>query len=265
MHRVVFQNCLVYLCFVFGIFLATGLGAESPAQAATPTEPVDPRGVLDEAVRALGPIDRFDRLPAVRFTGLSGDGESEGAPVDMLMVFPEGLDGLWMQSLFENEGTVFDRQLAGDRSWSKTLGVLPPELHRDAVRYASTKLLTLLRYRHHPDAEVRLEGIEQVDGEEVRVVRVTLYGHPSYLEVAPSGRVVAVRFPSSDIQEQVEDQWVRRTYDDYREVDGFRLPFRQQVTVGGEFYNVWQLDSLELDPDFDPAIFEPPADGSESD
>ncbi len=237
---------------VSGLVLST-----SPMLADDAPQP-DGRALLDLAVEAIGPLEAFDLIESVEFAGVSSvPGEDDGADARMLFVFPAGLGGLWMDSHFESPNGTFLRTLAGDQSWAFGVGLLPPELHRDAVRYASTKLLTILRYRKQDATEVAWRASEKVDGEVVDLVEVTLFGNTSVLEIVrPSGRVAAVRFDSSEIQEGVDAKEVRRAYSDYRRVQGFNVPFRQHVSLDGEPYNTWQLNEVRFNPAFDPAIFE---------
>ena len=60
-----------------------------------------------------------------------------------------------------------------------------------------------------------------------------------------------MRFESSENQEWTEGQIVRRSYGDYRRVDELEVPFLQEVTVGGEPYSVWQLETVSIEDTFD--------------
>ncbi|MDA8018728.1 MAG: hypothetical protein MPN21_14900 [Thermoanaerobaculia bacterium] len=156
-----------------------------------------------------------------------------------------------------SNGMTLDRRLVGDRSWTEGIGVLPPELHRDAVRYASTKLMTLLRHRNVAEVPVSYLGSETVDGRKIEVVKIVLEGTRCEIELDhETFRPVAVRFQSSPIQEAIENEVVRRSYSDFRSVNGFVLPFRQTVTVGGEYYNEWQLLAFETEPEYDSKVFD---------
>ena len=134
---------------------------------------------------------------------------------------------------------------------------LPPELHQDSVRYASTKLVTILRHRNTPGVSKKIVGREMVDGLAIDHVEVTLFGYSSVLEIErASGTVVAVRFASSPAQEWVEGEVVRRIYSDFREVDGFKIAFNQVATVGGTPFSRWVLDKVIVNGSYDPALFE---------
>ncbi len=105
-------------------------------------------------------------------------------------------------------------------------------------------------------------GSEKVDGEVVDLVAVTLFGNTSVLEIVrPTGRVAGVRFDSSEIQEGVAAKEVRRAYSDYRQVQGFRVPFLQQVFLDGEPYNRWQLSEIRFNPTYDATVFDRATEG----
>ncbi len=245
--------------------MMTGLALNASPMAADDASPPDGRSLLDLAVQAIGSPEAFDAIEAVEFVGKSSSSETsveEGANTRMLFVFPAGLANLWMDSAHESPNGVFLRTLAGDRSWASGVGHLAPDLHSDAVRYASTKLLTILRYRGHPTTEVMWRGSEKVDGEVVDLVAVTLFGNTSVLEIVrPTGRVAGVRFDSSEIQEGVAAKEVRRAYSDYRQVQGFRVPFLQQVFLDGEPYNRWQLSEIRFNPTYDATVFDRATEG----
>ena len=234
--------------------------ASESAQSAS-QDPPDVHALLQAAVEALGSPETFDRLRSIEFVGPSSThGQGEGdASTEMLFVFPPDRGGLWMHSKHRSENGLFVRTLAGERAWAPGIGVLPADLHRDAIRYASTKLLTLLRYRQHPEATTVWRGTQQLGDDVVDLVEVTLFGFASVLEIVRStSRVAAVRFRSSEIQEGVKAKEVRRAYSDYRQVGLLRLPFLQEVSLDGEPFSRWQLDEIRLDPDYDPALFSPP-------
>ena len=245
---------LVLICW----FAAFGAGAVEPVSNTDPSD--HGRLLLDQAVESLGDAERFDQLRAVRIAGSSySDSQATSqSHVDMLAVFPEDSTGLWMHIVSSgSDGVTFDRRLAGDRSWARGIGILPPDLHQDALRYASTKLFALLRHRNAPDVEVSYLGVERAEDLEVDTVQVILEGTRCILELNRQTHLpVAVRFSSSPIQESVEGQIVRRIYSDYRELDGFLVPFRQTVTVGGEYYNQWDIETFDLESEYDSTIFD---------
>ena len=221
--------------------------------------------ILEKATLVMAPSGQLDELRSLEYRGRSNsldrnDANDDGAAqTEMLMLFPEDTPRqLFMHSRHRTpKGDTFIRTLTGDRSSAGKIGLLPPDLHRDFVRYASTKLLTILRFRNSPELTAEVIGSESIDGEDVDLVEVELFGFKSVLEVArESGHVLAVRFSSSEIQEGVGDKQVRRAYSDLRSVDSFYLPFLQTVTVGGEPYSKWELDEIVVNGEYDAAIFD---------
>ncbi|MEM7354513.1 MAG: hypothetical protein AAF657_27140 [Acidobacteriota bacterium] len=255
------KNVSILIAVCAFVFLAQSARCDAPE-----VKPNVAR-LLDKAAAAIAEPELFDRLSSLQFKGRSwsteaGSGEvfdSEPAKTEMLMVFPGEVPvELFMHSLHQpSTGGSFVRTLAGEFSFAKNIGHLPADLHQDFVRYASTKLLTILRYRKSPGFSAEWIGSEKIDGRDVDLVKASLFGHESTLEVERgSGRVLAVRFHSSEIQEGVEDQVVRRAYTDLRSVEGFTIPFLQEVTVGDEPYSRWQLDEVIVDGDYDTGLFD---------
>lgn len=224
---------------------------------------------MQRAVEAVAPAGNFDSLRSVRYSGASFSldpvtGEridtEEASRTDILMVFPEDFAaGLFMHSRHTNSADeLFERILAGDASKVGGIEEVPPELHWENVRYASTKFLTLLRHRNDPDITKAMVGSGEVEGKAVDWVEIRLEGFPSVLEIErDSGRVLAVRFPSSEVQEEVIGQTVRRAYSDVRQVNGFFVPFAQRVSLDDAPFSAWILDEVVINGEYDDSVFEP--------
>lgn len=253
-----------YLTLSLAALLASSLTSQTASGDPQPPA-LDAAELLERAVSAIAPPEEFDQMKSLQFRGKSksltveSDEELGGAHTDMLMLFPGEIpDELFMHSIFkQSPENVFIRTLAGDRSFAGQVGNLPEELHKDFVRYASTKLLTILRYRKSPHLMAESSGSEKIGETTVDLVQITLFGHKSVLEIErDSGRVLAVRFESSEIQEGVGKKIVRRAYSDTRSVHGFLIPFLQEVTVGDEPYSLWQLDEVIVNGEYDTSIFD---------
>lgn len=64
---------------------------------------------------------------------------------------------------------------------------------------------------------------------------------------------------------QGKQQSVEIYYSDYREVEGALLPFRREIIQQGESLAIYQFDSVELNPDLPPTIWQKPADPAQID
>ncbi|MCH9651510.1 MAG: hypothetical protein K0U98_25005 [Deltaproteobacteria bacterium] len=258
----------IILIQVFAVFLIAQPASSEESKSSRLTDQ-DATVILQRAVEAIAPLEKFDSLESLSYrgesVGLETDSEEkaeedESSSTEMLMVFQGDIPkDLLLHSIFVRpSGERFVRTLSGERSFAGAIGDLPPDLHRDLVRYASTKLVTLLRFRNSPGVMTKLAGSAVVEGKTVDLVEIQLFDFSSVLEVErETGQVLAIRFPSSEIQEGVGDSEVRRAYSDFRTIHGWTLPFLQETTVGGEPYTKWQLDEIVVNGDYDKTIFDP--------
>jgi hypothetical protein len=215
----------------------------------------DPYDVLDRNLEALGGLDRLRAEETKYFKanmtiqGLSGTIEHWGArpgksrtDIDLgILTMTQGDNGEVAWSIDPNGKLQFDR---------------------DENSLKRREIQLLMEDFEHIDRDsdtftVVLDGIEEVGGEECYVVRTTnsinddvmldYYDVESFRQVKSLGDMGHTK--------QVT------LFSDYREVDGLLRSFKQEI----EELPIGQKSTLEIveyvvNPEIDPAIFEPPSD-----
>ncbi|MGA0604554.1 aspartyl protease family protein [Phenylobacterium sp. VNQ135] len=148
------------------------------------------------------------------------------------------------------------RALVGDSGWTVTLSGQVEDAGKASAEEAARRRLTAfddaLDGRH---GKVSLEKDEVFDGRTVQVLRIRFTGESGYdLLLDPTdGALIADRTTEEGVTTTTR-------FDDWRMVEGVRMPFRQvQRTEGEPIVTTTVLTKVDINPKPDPAAFARPA------
>ncbi|MDB4324806.1 insulinase family protein, partial [bacterium] len=118
-------------------------------------------------------------------------------------------------------------------------------------------LLVLAYYADNSELEAVAGGSEDVDGTSCTNVEVTYSGLDSRLCIAEDGKVLKQAYQGTHPL-QGTPGLIEIYFSKYTEQDGRVIPFAQEMHFEGEKLVVLNLQSIDLNPDLDPALFEKP-------
>ncbi|HEX6850796.1 MAG TPA: insulinase family protein [Candidatus Polarisedimenticolaceae bacterium] len=227
----------------------------APKVAKTGATAAAGKQVLARAAAALGGKDATSvkaiRAKTKRTINFGGQKIQLGQT--LLLAFPDRMH-VTIQSPMGEQTIV----VAEDASFMTSGGQvrdLPPPAVEKAKKDLAHDLRSIVRYAG--DAEAVGAGKEDVDGVACDVVSVTLRGVESRLWVASDGKVLRQTYQGETPQGAPGAYDVR--FSDYRDVGGRQVPHKQVVTIDGQEFATYDLESFEVDPVVDAAAFQKPA------
>lgn len=229
--------------------------AVTPGAAATAENLEAGSRILSRVVRAIA-AGSSEKLESIRLTyemttELGGDSISEGRTV--FYALPDRMRQVVPAPTGE-AAVVLD----GDRGFMRSSSgqmELPPEAVKAARAGLGLEMIVIAGNADNPELEAVAAGTEEVDGEPCEVVAVSFLGGRSWLCVDDEGRVVKQRYagmhPFDGSPGEIE---VR--FSDYEITGGRLLPRRQVMSFDGVVVAIVTLESVEVNPELDPADFE---------
>jgi hypothetical protein len=134
---------------------------------------------------------------------------------------------------------------------------VPGEMVESSVRDLNRELLVVLDNAEDPELEAVAAGSDEVDGAACEIVSVTFNGTESRLCVDEAGTVLKQSYQGKHMF-QGTPGLVEVRFSEYGDVDGRRLPRRQEIRFEGELLATVTVDSLEINAELDPSLFELP-------
>jgi predicted aspartyl protease len=191
----------------------------------------------------------FANATGLYVRGVTDDGRFKG-------VLERRIEPGRFAELFSVGSAVSRRAVVGERGWTVTMSGQVEDAGEAVAAEASRRRLTTFDDAlRGPPGKVTLEAPETFDGHTVQVVRITFDAHSrdELLLDPASGALVAER-----ITEEGATTTLR--YDDWRMVEGVRMPFRQVQRMDGDLLVLTVvLTAVDIDPKPDPKAFARPA------
>ena len=139
-----------------------------------------------------------------------------------------------------------------------------PEARIVSLREYDRQLLTLLRAHRNPAMRVAALPAATIEGTAVDRVRMRNGSLDVTLNLAKdSGRLHSLSYVGRNLEAAIGD--VTILFSDFREVNGLRLPFAETALFDGQPESLLsrKIESIEINPAIDPALFQPPASGGQ--
>jgi hypothetical protein len=248
--------CMRYLeSFGFTIaLLASAMVAEAPAQKIS-----DPYEILGRYFEASGGLDRMRAEQTTHSVGAITMGGMEGTAET------------WTQKPGKNRIEIALGPLNiiqgdnGEHSWVLDQnGKLQVITNPDEATVKRRQVRILIEDYAYADRQsenfiAALSGIEEVDGKECYVIRITnninIDSYTCYINTND------LMLEKAAFVEDIESRDV--FYGDYREIEGLLIPFetRQVSHQTGQVLET-KLTTYESNPEIDPSLFEPPEQGA---
>jgi outer membrane lipoprotein-sorting protein len=251
MRNILRPKALLPICVIVLLAGFTAAGAQTAPQAALPS--VDQ--VLDKYVKAMGGQAAIEKLTSRVSKGTFEMDQVAGAGAEEIDA--KAPNKQYMVTDAPNFGQV-RRGFNGAAGWEDNpqMGlrdITGPELatmKRDADFYGAVKLK-----EHYPKMTVK--GKESVKGHDAYVIEATPpdgAADTMYFD-ADSGLLVRLQREAEGPNGKVT---VDITFDDYREVDGIKLPYVTRFSMG-EFAFTIKLNEVKHNVPIDDAKFDKPA------
>jgi predicted Zn-dependent peptidase len=145
----------------------------------------------------------------------------------------------------------------GSQSFQDQSRELPADQVEKQLADLGRNLLYLARFSESEEIEAVAGGSDEVGGVACRWLEVTL-GASSRLCIDAEGLVLKQTYQSVHPFTQAPGSF-EVLYSDYREVAGFRVPHKQVTSIDGAEFTTTTRETIEINPDVDPALFERPA------
>lgn len=236
-------------------------GPDDPGPTPTPAAavaPADGRTLLAKVVEALG---GRARIAAVRDVHSRGEviAKAKGGDLQMemetTMVFPDRLaqqvDGPFGR--FAMVATPAGAWLSG----SEGAKDLPPAMRDEFLHQIQRTAFFLAQKADDPKFSVRLGGEEELGAARARILDLS-YGDVSvrwFVDPA-SSRILRAAHDSKD--QDGKPIHVVSDFTDFRDVEGFSLPFKLEVVTDGSPDQTVVLEEIKINAGADPKLFEKP-------
>jgi predicted Zn-dependent peptidase len=214
--------------------------------------------VFSRVAKALGGEDPA-ATSAIRTEAsvqISIQGQSMTLGQEFLVVFPDMVH----QVLKTPAG---DRVVVvnGDEGFMMAMGQSQP-MPADQVKKQHEELLrdyrTLVRMVGSDDLSVLLAGEEEIEGVDCQILVVEVAEVASRFWVDADGRILKQAYQGAHPFTQAPGEF-EVFFTDYREVSGRLIPFVRKTLIDGSEFATSTSGSVEVNPEFDAAIFEKPA------
>jgi len=227
----------------------------APKVARTAGSAAAGKQVLDRLVRTVGGSDpqSVRALRSVQSIALTAGGMAISLKQTEVKAFPDRMRQTTQTPM--GEQTVV---LAGDAGVALTPAgpqPLPAEKVAEAKKEAFHDLSFLARVAG--DVEAVAAGSDTVEGSGCDLISVTWQGSESRLCVAQDGRALKQSYAGENPMTGTPGR-LEVTYGDWRDVGGRQLPFKQTITIDGQPLATVTVETIEVNPTLDPALFEVP-------
>jgi len=134
---------------------------------------------------------------------------------------------------------------------------LPPERIADLMKTLERNLMVLTRYAGDPGLEALAGGTEKVDGQSCTLVQVAYNDLDSQLCIDDAGHVIKQSYQGKHPL-QGTPGLIEVVFEDYSDVAGHMVPHTQIMSFDGQQIATLKLESLDVNPQIDPATFARP-------
>jgi predicted Zn-dependent peptidase len=135
---------------------------------------------------------------------------------------------------------------------------LPTEMVEQSLLELSRELLFLADHAESPDVEAVAAGSDEVNGVACEIVSVSFKDIESRLCIDETGKVLKQSYQGEHPFRKTPGL-IELMLTDYAEIDGRQLPRTQTTLFEGEEVATQTLESVEINPELDAALFELPA------
>jgi len=135
---------------------------------------------------------------------------------------------------------------------------LPAEMVEKSLRELGRELMFLADHADAPELDAVAAGSDEVDGVSCEIVSVSFEGIESRLCVDEAGKVLKQTYQGQHPFLGAPGL-IELRFTDYAEIDGRRLPRTQTILFEGEAVATQTVESMEINPELDAALFELPA------
>lgn len=219
----------------------------------------DARAVLEDVIEAEGGVDALESLASYHAIGqgvIRQQGQTLSAQIETWVDPPLKVRQRTTIALGE-QAVAVDYLWNGEQGWVKQgqgWNPMPAELTREMkVGMAFDPVFTPLfvsregyRFTH--------EGVAEIEDGTANVIRVT----------TPDGRWAKLYYDAETHhlrrmeRPEAAEQTRTTRYGDYREIDGYMVPFFRETTVADQVISRVQLQTVEINQQLDPTLFQNP-------
>jgi predicted Zn-dependent peptidase len=213
--------------------------------------------IIETAARTMGGEDP-GALSAIRRTGtvkMYVEGMPGPLQTEMLLVIPDRIRMILKTPMGEM-AIIFNGD-DGFRMMSGQVFPLQPAMIAEAQEELWRDLAFLTRHLGDPDLVAVAGGEEEIDGTRCRLVAITLGDVNTTLWIDEEGRVLKQAYSGKHPVLRTPGH-IEAFYSGYRDVGGRQFPFTQLVKFNDQDVQKLVLDSVEIDPEVDPSLFERP-------
>jgi predicted Zn-dependent peptidase len=135
---------------------------------------------------------------------------------------------------------------------------LPADMVEKSLRQLGRELLFLADHAGDPELEAVAAGADEVDGAACEIVSVSFEGSESRLCIDETGKVLKQSYKGQHPFLGTPGL-IELRFTDYEEIEGRQLPRTQTILFDGDEVATQTVESMEINPELDAALFELPA------
>ena len=188
-------------------------------------------------------------------TALSMGGQQMSVGQDVSFILPNKMRTILKTPM--GEQVIVLNEDKGYQGFGGQNQPLPGDSVEEGLKQLGRELLVLAGNAGHPEVEAVAAGTENVNGTECQVVAVTFMGMESRLYVDADGKVVKQAYQGKHPL-QGTPGLIEIIFSDYSDVDGRLVAHKRVMSFEGQEVATSTLDSIQINPELDVALFEVP-------
>jgi YHS domain-containing protein len=236
---------------------------------ATPEAVQKGQALIEKAVAAMGGAAKIDGLTSLQETGVAVALQQQKETEYKLIttrLFPDYVRQEQARVFGATAAAIIDVHSANESfvlfktDTRSDLRSLSPAARADVMKQTRMTPLEVLRARKQANFKAAFIGSEKAGDTAVEQVAVMFDGIGLRLGIEPSsGHIVSLAYRGRN-RSTGEIGEIKRTYSDFRAVDGLTQPFKTSGSFNGQpdLAQSYRIETLTLNAKIDPALFEKP-------
>ncbi len=231
---------------------------QSEASAKAASSNLEGKALIAKVVESVGGAEKIAAVKSVKTNSIrtmstpQGDMEMKGATT---IVLPDKVH----QSLSTQMGevTVVVTPAAAFMNMGGQVQDMPSSQKPEAINSIKRNIISVAQHADDPKYSFAVTGNQKIGNVDARVLDINADGQPLKWFVDPqTGHVLRAVYPTVGPQGPAE---VNTDYSDWKTTDGLTIPMAQTSTRNGQPFLSEKTESIQINPQIDPKLFDKPA------
>tara|TARA_B100000029_G_scaffold389840_1_gene386313 strand:+ start:4849 stop:6984 length:2136 start_codon:yes stop_codon:yes gene_type:complete len=226
---------------------------------AGPQASIKGRSILRNSVEIMGGFDAFASVESIETTATVKIKRSENEIVielRSLVSFPDRA-----RLIMETPMGKITRLLIGNQAWiidpTGARQQAPPRIKDSMTEGLWHNLIFLYCHINNQNMQIQSLGNDHVEGRETEVLLITPPNLNPFKLFLDKETMIPLKISRQNISQQ-GPILIETMLSDYRVINGMKLPFRITNTHNGEQADTFSIQTVTINPDIPPTVFEQP-------